>query len=352
MAIGRYYDGLSAAVKNVTLNIDPSDSSLHICFDKEVVVWSISKLKAQKYSGILEVRHEEFEGALLTIADKDFSDILYRSLKSENRIGLHTRLVSLGLIKLLGVLIICLGCLIAAYFYLLPPIAEKAAVLIPESFDTEMGNRVEQDFLNSETVDEKKTLYLQEFVDQLQLNNSKPIKVSVVKSKDVNAFALPNGRIVVYSAIIDNMKGHDELAALIAHEVSHVNGRHSVRALCRNLAGYLSVSVIFGDINGVIAVVAENAQMLHSLSYSRDLEQEADEKGLELLFNNHVNPFGAVKLFKQLERESEHNVPKILSTHPLTQDRYKNMNRIISEREYVVKPDPKLALLFKKLQSR
>ena len=74
------------------------------------------------------------------------------------------------------------------------------------------------------------------------------------------------------------MKSYDQLVALLGHEVSHVNNRHSIKILTRNLAGYMMISLVFSDLNGIMSVLAENAQQLRSLSYSREFEEEADEQ--------------------------------------------------------------------------
>ena len=77
-----------------------------------------------------------------------------------------------------------------------------------------------------------------------------PIKFSVINSETVNAFALPDGNVVVFTGIIDLMDDYDELAGLIGHEVAHVNNRHSMRMMCRNLAGYIFLSAVLSDVNG------------------------------------------------------------------------------------------------------
>lgn len=147
------------------------------------------------------------------------------------------------------------------------------------------------------------------------------------------------------------MESSDELVALLGHEASHVNHRHSIKMLCRNLAGYMVVSLLFSDVNGVMAVLADNAQQLHSLSYSRGFEQEADEQGLKILMDNKINPNGMVNLFEQLEKESKISIPKIISSHPLTKERKEYMQKIISETVYEVKQNDKLDSIFEHIKN-
>ena len=85
-----------------------------------------------------------------------------------------------------------------------------------------------QSMMQGETIDKERTKLLQEFARSMQLSNNYPIKLTVVKNKEVNAYAIPGGNIVVYSGILKAMRSPDELAALLGHETAHINERHSL----------------------------------------------------------------------------------------------------------------------------
>lgn len=350
--VAKYYDGLSSASQQATVyyNEKMTDFRLQTA-DGNSVVWELDDLKFERYNGVLELRNKNYSGAILKIEDHYFSERFYESMELHSRVDIHTRLMSLGFTKIAVIAICMLGLIVLSYFYVLPPIAEKSAALLPESFDNYIGDTFIGTFLVENNIDKEKTKYLKQFAAELDLANNKPLKFTVVESNEVNAFALPNGHIVVFSAIIDNMQSPNELAALLGHEASHVNERHSTKMLCRNLAGYMLVSLLLSDVNGIMAVVADNAHQLHSLSYSRKFEQEADEQGLKILMNNHLNPQGMVELFEQLESESEFDMPQIISSHPLTENRKKNMQKIISKSDYKVKENKKLTTIFVKLKN-
>jgi predicted Zn-dependent protease len=124
-----------------------------------------------------------------------------------------------------------------------------------------------------------------------------------------------------------------------------------MKMMSRNLAGYLIISILLTDVNGVMTVIADNAQELHSLSYSRKFEQEADEKGLQILMNNRANPRGMVQLFEQLEQEETLTSPALLSSHPLTAERKKHMNTLIKRASFEINPNPRLEKIFRKLKN-
>ncbi|GHS84798.1 hypothetical protein FACS1894201_03680 [Bacteroidia bacterium] len=347
----KYFDGQSSASRQITIVYNEIMNEFRLqTADGISFVWQLEDLQFEQYGSMLEIRNKNYSDAILKIDNKDFSEKFYASMSQSKRIDIHTRLLNLGFSKITAIAVCLLILIILAYFYVLPPIAEKSAAFLPESFDNEIGNVFMDAFLNENDIDTTKTKYLEQFAAELNLQNRKPLRFTVVKSKEVNAFALPNGQIVVFSAILKNMENSDELVALLGHEASHVNNRHSTKMLCRNLAGYMVVSLLFSDVNGVMAVLADNAQQLHSLSYSRGFEQEADEQGLKILMNNNVNPNGMVKLFERLEEESKISIPKIISSHPLTKERKENIQKIISKTVYKVNQNDKLNTIFEKIK--
>ena len=118
-----------------------------------------------------------------------------------------------------------------------------------------------------------------------------------------NAFAMPGGNIIVYDKIIAGMNGYEELAALLSHEFTHVNKRHTTRALFRQQASSLFISIIFGDVGTIGNVIVSSADDLKGLSYSRKLEKDADLNGVKILSERKIDCNGFIHLFELLEKE-------------------------------------------------
>jgi predicted Zn-dependent protease len=219
-------------------------------------------------------------------------------------------------------------------------------VLIPEEYDNKLGETfIEQNMFFS-SVDSAKTNTLNLFAKELKLGNTKKLHFKVVDSDIVNAFALPDGTIVIYSGIIDSMKNYDELVGLLGHEVAHVNHRHGMKMLCRNLSGYLFVSAILGDANGIMAIIGDNVNSLQSLSFSREFEKQADLEGFATLNKNQINPMGMSNLFKRLQDKRFVSIPEFLSSHPVTEERIDYINQMVEDKSYPYKENPKLKSLF------
>jgi predicted Zn-dependent protease len=343
----KYFDGQSSVPQQVKLVTTERFDELRLqCADGSSFFWQADDLHFEQYGDCLEIRNRQVSSALLQIKDEDFTRQFLEAMKWKNKVDLHHRILSIGFPKIVAIAVLILGLIVWSYFYLLPPVAERTATLLPESFDTMLGDTFMDTFVDENEIDSVKTQVLEAFAAQIAFKNTKPLHFAVVESDEVNAFALPNGQIVVYSGILDKLQNSSELSALLAHEAIHINQRHSIKMLSRNLAGYFMISLIFSDVNGMMAVLADNAHQLHSLSYSRKFEREADEQAMKILMDNHINPNGMVELFELIEREEKITIPKIISTHPVTQERKETMQEIIRQSTYNSSPHADLDSLF------
>ena len=122
---------------------------------------------------------------------------------------------------------------------------------------------------------------------------------------------------MVYRALLEKMKSYPELAALLAHEFTHVNNRHTTKSIFRQLGSRIFLGLLFGKIGSVTSVLVDHADNLKSLKYSRKLEKEADMDGLSLLQERHIDPNGFVTLFQHLKESGPgSSMPEFLGSHP------------------------------------
>ncbi len=241
-----------------------------------------------------------------------------------------------------GILIFFLGLIglcLAAYFLILPWAGEKATALVPVEAEIQMGEQLSKAYTGQEQINDSATYFANRFIQQLKLDSVYPLRVRVAESPEINAFALPGGNIVVYSGILKKMNSYEELAALLGHEATHVIGRHSLKSVFRSAASSLLIASVFGDLSGLSSVMLSQADRFKQLDYSRELETEADDKGLELMVKNKVSPRGMLQLLELLKAEGAETpaLMKYLSTHPDTEARIKNM---ASQKEsYLIFPE-------------
>ena len=257
-------------------------------------------------------------------------------------------ILTLPMMLPLGFIALCA----AAYFWLLPYVSERMAMALPPETDAQLGDPMFEGMKADLLIDDARSATLQAFADQLTISPTFTLRLHLVKDDQINAFAMPGGHIVVYTGILDKMKEPGELAALLAHEGTHVEQRHSTRGIARDLAGSLFVSLLLGDLGGVTSVLAQKGDELKGLSYSRDLETEADTIGIRRMHANGVDPHGMVELLELLGREAE-DMPEgasFLSSHPLTKERLATAEAKAAEIGAISEPLPALDSLFRLLK--
>lgn len=147
----------------------------------------------------------------------------------------------------------------------------------------------------------------------------------VADRPETNAFAAPGGVVVVFSGLIRATETPEELAGVIAHEVSHAELRHSLRAMAKRLGLRALLSLALGDLSG--SALEGAAANLTELQFSRDAEREADAEGLKRMVAARIEPEGMLRFFERLRAADGAAVPAFLSTHPATAERLEALRR-------------------------
>jgi predicted Zn-dependent protease len=231
-------------------------------------------------------------------------------------------------------------------------VADAGLKLITPQYEAELGEEMFNSTVPQSLVDERRTAIAQAFADKLRLSDKYHIQVCVLKAREINAFAIPGGHIVVYSGLLDKMQNYDEFVALLGHEGSHIIERHTTRAILKELSTKLFL-IFFMDVSQVGSILLLNADKLRGLSYSRDLEREADEKGLLIMQRNRVDMNGMLQMFNRLKEADTVCTPAFLNTHPLTGDRIRYTTENINKaQQHNVNIDPVLQELWNNLQKK
>ena len=139
----------------------------------------------------------------------------------------------------------------------------------------------------------------------------------VADDKVVNAYAMPGGFIVMHSGLLQLAGSAEEMAGVLAHEVQHVEKRHSLKAMAKSLGLMATVSLVFGDFGGLLSLGSD----LIGLKFSRDHETEADAEGLKSLVGAGIRPDGMATFFRKMAAQEKLNLG-FLSTHPASEDRF------------------------------
>ena len=159
---------------------------------------------------------------------------------------------------------------------------------------------------------------VQSIVAKLTPNSRFKYEVHVAEDASVNAFAMPGGVIVVHTGLIAATTRPEELAGVLAHEVQHVELRHSLRGLIKELGVRGLWAFVTGDLGATLA--GQTALELTTLRFSRDDEHEADMRGFDALVSAGIDPAGMPTFFKLMSK-TPGEPPAFISTHPLSEQR-------------------------------
>ncbi len=165
-------------------------------------------------------------------------------------------------------------------------------------------------------------------------------EVNVFEDDQVNAFALPGGKIGVYTGLLKVAKGQDQLATVIGHEVAHVLADHGNARVSASTAAQAGVTIasILGAVatndpkkRQMLGLLGVGVQVGVLLPYGRSQESEADILGLDLMAKAGFNPRQSVPLWQNMAKAGGGGSPEFLSTHPSNSTRIKNLNKRMNQ---------------------
>ena len=167
-------------------------------------------------------------------------------------------------------------------------------------------------------------------------------RVVLMRDRDINAFALPGGYMGINLGLIAVVGSRDELATVMGHELSHITQRHIARMLDKQsrqtpwmLAGMILGAIAAsrsgrsgGDLGSAMIMGTQAYAMNSQLSFSRDMEREADRVGFGVMTQAGYAPQGAAAMFEKLQyasRLNDNGSYPYLRSHPLTSERIADM---------------------------
>ena len=347
---GSLFDGRSSQKHLVDVELTPQAIILKAPGDKPIR-WAYPQLRWAADTSPFHIEHcaEGDEGLeTLVVDDPDFYrsvlEIAPKSFSSrENESKFNWKLYSVGIMVLI----------FSAYVFIktVPSfLADQMVEKIPIEWEVTVGQSILKMLPVAQKPDPEVLKVLQDTVDFLKQSlpgNPYDLKVYILPVEQVNALALPGGPIVIFEGLIDKAESPEELAGVLAHEIQHILLRHSTRGILRNLAKSMLVTLFLGDVNSVMEGIVQLAGQLETLGLSREMEAEADQKGMELILAANIDPHGMIRIFKKLMQEdySQKKLPKgkpvseendlssYFSTHPSSQNRLARLEKQMRSHE-------------------
>jgi len=158
-------------------------------------------------------------------------------------------------------------------------------------------------------------------------------ELAIFEQNQINAFAMPGGKIGVYTGILEVTENQDQLAAVIGHEIAHVTAKHVNERASRGALTGIGIEALAVIMGGGYTGGAYTAQQVMSagaalgmeLPMGRGQESEADVVGLEYMAKAGFDPRAAVDLWQNMSALGGKKPPEHLSTHPASETRIENL---------------------------
>jgi Zn-dependent protease with chaperone function len=240
------------------------------------------------------------------------------------------------------------------YFRGLPAAAERIAVALPPSVDIRLGkvalaSMEKQGLLTPSRLSDDRIAEVEALLPRvLPAHPRVPVRLLVRNSEKLgaNALALPDGTIVVTDWMVRLVQtrdndlddaGKEQLAAVLAHEVGHIEHRHTARAMTGSSLRAALSAALFGDFS---AVAAGLPAVLSQMQYSREMELDADDYAVAQLRSQGISPAALIRALAALARKQpdESSTPRwmkntmsYMSTHPDTFERIRRIRRSLDE---------------------
>jgi predicted Zn-dependent protease len=324
---GLYFDGRQPVPLPATLVFSGRDASLISATIAKR--FPSSKLKASPRIG----RADRFialpDGGQFQCTDNPLLNRLRQEIRSEGPVSWLEQRLSVAI----GAIAIIVALLSGGYFYGLPALAEQVAAAVPIEKEAALGAQamtwLDKHWFEPTKIEPQVEQDIRERFAALHAGSpmDKQLRLEFRSGKHTgaNAFALPGGTIVITDEMIKLAKSRDEVMAVLAHEIGHVEHRHSMRQLLQGSAIALAVSAITADAASLTVAVAGAPALLAQAKYSREFETESDEHAFKLLKKHGISPAAFATLMERLGKDDGEigDSFAFLSSHPVTAERVK-----------------------------
>jgi predicted Zn-dependent protease len=218
-----------------------------------------------------------------------------------------------------------------------PMTGRNQLILLPESQDAQMGLQAYQQIKQEEKIARDPALNrrVQTVGRRIAAVSGHPEwdwQFTLFDNPEPNAFALPGGKVGVYTGLFKVAQNDAQLAAVLGHEVAHAIARHGAERMSQGILTQFGVAALGVATNTTYAQIAAQAATLAIvLPYSRTQESEADHIGLLFMAEAGYDPREAVKLWQNFEALGGDRPPEFLSTHPAEGTRIERLQELMPE---------------------
>ena len=324
-----YFDGRSSRRQSVSLRLE--GGRLHLAGEQIERLAPLAELRLSEPMGSAPRLITFPDGAYCEVRDvAGLSCLLQASGQHDSwivRWQFDLRAVALAAV-------LCMLCGVAGYLYGLPWISARLAEQIPtaavNSISTRLLAELDKEFLAPSRLSEARQAEISRRFAALQTAEEHTPAYEIVfranRRLPANAFALPSGTLILTDDLVKLARTDNQLRAVLAHELGHVQARHGLRLVIQSSLAGLFVAWFVGDVSSIVAAAPT---ILIQAKYSRDLETEADDFARRMLQANGLSPSCLGEMLVQLEqahaRKSGAQTQDYLSSHPAGAQRHQTL---------------------------
>lgn len=224
------------------------------------------------------------------------------------------------LIYALGALVVSIALIFAGLRWGVPLAADIAARAVPQSIDERMGEeslKLFDRFFAASTLPDARQSAIARRVADLCERQACPVHQLHFRDSGrlgANAMALPGGTIIVTDALVEIAEADDEVVAVIAHELGHVQDRHSLRLAIQSIGAGAILVAVTGDLSRVSDLISALPSLLLQSGYSRDMERQADTYAINWLKTACIPPQRFADILMRIDKQAGNT--GLLDSHP------------------------------------
>jgi Zn-dependent protease with chaperone function len=325
-----FYDGATSEQQSVQVNLRDGFLEIIKRATGEKISWNYPEIEIE------EKPHDDRDGVIsysktpharLYLDAETFREIIRKIPKSKSKALRLSLMIFIAVFAIIGLV-----------FFAIPALAPVLLPKIPTSWDKKLGDYAARYFIDKEKIctSAEGDAALKKIASAISADNfDYELKLYIQKDDMVNAFALPGGKIVIFSKLLDEIESQDELVGILAHEAAHVQLRHGTA----NMMRYILTSFVIDIFTGGGGTAIYLGYQFHNLKYSQELESEADAWAVAKLHNLQIDSTAFAALFSRMKQKKEaasandlkDNILEYLSTHPSDSKRIDGINMIAKE---------------------
>lgn len=336
---GRYYNGLTPTGVPARIEFDGREAVLTAFAALRIIErYALTSVKVSPRVGKSDRFIDLPNGRQFQCADHAILDSLPQASPTEVPVAWLEERWGVALTGV--VVIICM--LLAGYFYGLPAAAKRIAARIPIETEQKIGKQAlvwldKNGWLKPSGLEDVNQQDIRNgfnaLCSDLLLKDYYRLEIRFSKVFGANAFAFPGGTIVITDDMVLAAESPAEVQAVLAHEIGHVELRHTLRSVLQNSAIAVAATAVTSDAASLSVAVAGLPVLLATTKYSREFETAADDFAFKLLNQKGYSPAVFASIMERLAEKHKHEERAFayISTHPMTEERVKRaLNAAVS----------------------